>query len=68
MEDFLRGNSKGKFKGQQYDSQYPDEQSFENLVEYKHVSDVGRQGDKETCDIWGSKDMRIVWDSGIPKF
>ena len=34
IEDFLRGNSKGKFKGQQYDSQYPDKRSFENFVEY----------------------------------
>ena len=45
IEDFLRGNLKGKFKGQPYDSLYPDEQSFENLVKYKH-QDVGRQGDK----------------------
>ena len=42
-EDFLRGNSKGKFKGQQYDSQYPDERSFENLVEYKHRTWVGEE-------------------------
>ena len=43
IEDFLRGNLKGKFKGQQYDSQYPDEQSFENLVEYKHQTWVGKE-------------------------
>ena len=62
----LRGNSKGKFKGQQYDSKYPDERSFKNFVEYKHQTWV-REEIKRLVTYGAVRTWESCGIQGFPK-